>query len=105
MEQWALLSSAFRLLRKGGWLLYSTCALCPQENDGMIERLIKKFGMESFVIEKSLSSAPFDKLRDHGEVRDHNNHILLEPTLYGYQILPDKSNGAGPIYFSLIKKQ
>ena len=107
MEQWALLSSAFRLLRRGGWLLYSTCALCPQENDSMIERLIKKFGTGAFVIEKNLSCAsfapfdPFDKLRDH---KDFKNRILLEETLYGNQIFPDKSNGAGPIYFSLIRK-
>ena len=99
MEQWALLSSAFRLLRRGGYLLYSTCALAPQENDGMIERLIKKFGQEAFCIEKDLACGPFDRLRDHG------GNILLEPTLYGQQILPDKSNGAGPIYFSVIKKR
>ena len=105
MEQWALLSSAFRLLRRGGYLLYSTCALAPQENDGMIERLIKKFGQEAFCIEKDLACGPFDKLRDHGELRDHGGNILLEPTLYGQQILPDKSNGAGPIYFSVIKKR
>ena len=29
----------------------------------------------------------------------------FERTEFGYQILPDKSNGAGPIYFCLIKKQ
>ena len=91
MEQWALLSSAFRLLRKGGWLLYSTCALCPQENDGMIEKLIKKFGMGALSLSKGIVNK--------------STSIKLEPTLYGYQILPDKSNGAGPIYFALIKKQ
>lgn len=97
MEQWALLSCAYRLLRKGGYLLYSTCALATQENDGMIERLIKKFGQDSFVVEEvhDISKGPFDKLRDH---------VTLERTTYGYQILPDVSNGAGPIYFSLIKK-
>ncbi len=89
-EQWALLSSAFRLLRRGGYLLYSTCALCPQENDGMIDRLIKKFGEESFVIEQSVSKSM--------------DRVSLEPTTHGHQILPDTSGGAGPIYFSLIKK-
>ncbi len=103
MEQWALLSSAFRLLRKGGYLLYSTCALCPQENDCMIERLIKKFGRDTFVIEKSdPSTAP---VIARSEATRQSTSITLEPTLYGHQILPDKSNGAGPIYFSLIKKQ
>ena len=90
MEQWALLSSAFRLLRRGGHLLYSTCALCPQENDSMIARLEKKFGSESFVIERQMLPP---------------TTLKLEQTQYGYHILPDASNGAGPIYFSLIKKQ
>ena len=98
MEQWALLSCAFRLMRKGGYLLYSTCALATQENDGMIERLIKKFGQDSFVIEEKPSAviARSEATRQ--------STILLERTAYGNQILPDASNGAGPIYFSLIRK-
>ena len=51
-EQWALLSSAYRLLSVGGVLLYSTCALCPDENDGMIERLYTKFNNRSLSLEE-----------------------------------------------------
>ena len=101
MEQWALLSSAYRLLRKGGYLLYSTCALAPQENDKMMEKLIQKFnkeGSDAFeFIEPKPQIAQISKCCD----------FLLpeyEKTKYGYQILPDTSNGAGPIYFSLIRK-
>ena len=110
MEQWALLSSAFRLLRRGGYLLYSTCALCPQENDGMIDRLIKKFGADSFEIQEpaviaSGATATFAKqnVGKHAPACDQST-ILLEKSIHGHQILPDTSNGAGPIYFSLIKK-
>ena len=100
-EQWALLSSAYRLLRPEGILLYSTCALCPQENDEMMERLIKKFqkgGSDSFeFVEPAPQISQISKCADF---------VLseYEKTKYGYQILPDISNGAGPIYFSLIKK-
>lgn len=100
-EQWALLSCAFRLLSPGGTLLYSTCALCPQENDEMIRRLIKKFNKEkeSFTfLEPNLQNIDLSTFSD----------VKLpefERTEFGYQILPDKSNGAGPIYFCLIKKQ
>ena len=100
-EQWALLSCAFRLLAPGGTLLYSTCALCPQENDEMIRRLIKKFNKEKETftfLEPNLQNIDLSSFSD----------VKLpefERTEFGYQILPDKSNGAGPIYFCLIKKQ
>ena len=93
-EQWALLSSAWRLLRKGGWLLYSTCALCPQENDEMIERLIKKFN----------KNGSCEVLPQDNNISASNSSIILEKTRFGFQILPDVSAGAGPIYFALIKK-
>ena len=100
-EQWALLSCAFRLLAPGGTLLYSTCALCPQENDEMIRRLIKKFNKEkeSFTfLEPNLQNIDLSTFSDVKLPE-------VERTEFGYQILPDKSNGAGPIYFCLIKKQ
>lgn len=101
MEQWALLSSAYRLLQPGGYLLYSTCAICPQENDEMLDRLIKKFNKDgdafSFV----------EPNPDLTEITSYVNMELpeFEKTRNGYQIFPDVQNGAGPIYFSLIRKQ
>ena len=99
-EQWALLSSAFRLLRPEGILLYSTCALCPEENDGMIERLYKKFSKngDAFTL---LEPSP-----DVSEISDFVKISLpgFEKTKYGYMIMPDQQNGAGPIYFSIVRK-
>lgn len=99
-EQWALLSSAYRLLSPQGILLYSTCALCPEENDGMIDRLYKKFNKEgdAFTL---LEPAP-----ELSQISDFTDITLpgFEKTKYGYMIMPDKQNGAGPIYFSIIKK-
>lgn len=99
-EQWALLSSAYRLLQPGGILLYSTCALCPEENDGMISRLYKKFNKDGSAFEL-LPPSP-----DLSEIEGFTKITLpeYEKTEFGYQILPDTANGAGPIYFSIIKK-
>lgn len=99
-EQWALLSSAYRLLQKDGIMVYSTCALCPQENDEMIERLYKKFNKEGDA---------FELLNPSPNVKEIQNFVEItlpdfEKTKYGYQILPDKQKGAGPIYFTIIKK-
>ena len=101
-EQWALLSSAYRLLRPHGILLYSTCALCPEENDGMIERLYKKFNK---------SGEAFELLEPKTELSQVSAFAPaltlpgFEKTQYGYMIMPDKEKGAGPIYFSIIFKK
>lgn len=42
-EQFGLLCSAFRLLKPGGRLVYSTCTLNPVEDDQVVEKLLKKF--------------------------------------------------------------
>lgn len=101
-EQWALLSSAYRLLSPQGILLYSTCALCPEENDGMIERLYKKFNKDGSAF-SLLEPDP-----DLNEVSAFAPSLTLpgfEKTQYGYMIMPDRQNGAGPIYFSIIRKE
>ena len=101
-EQWALLSSAYRLLSPNGILLYSTCALCPEENDGMIERLYKKFNKDGTAF-SLLEPEP-----DLDQVKAFAPALTLpgfEKTKYGYMIMPDKQNGAGPIYFSILRKE
>ena len=99
-EQWALLSSAYRLLRPEGILLYSTCALCPDENDGMIERLYKKFNKEGNAFSLLEAEPDLSQISDFAQITLPG----FEKTRYGYMIMPDKQNGVGPIYFSIIKK-
>ncbi len=101
MEQWALLSSAYRLLSVDGILLYSTCALCPQENDEMMERLIKKFNKDGTSFEFIEPAPKVEEIEQYVNIKLPS----MEKTKYGYMILPDKADGAGPIYFSIIHKQ
>ena len=106
MEQWALLSSAYRMLKDNGILLYSTCALAPKENDEVIERLFKKFDN---CVNLSFESEKYQNLKnDEAKLQLFTDNVSLpdfERTKYGYQTLPDKQNGAGPIYFSIIMKK
>ncbi len=84
-RQWSLLSAAFLLLKDNAFLVYSTCALSCQENDEVIARLIKKY-------------------KDQVEIISTPSLEDAEKTQYGNIFLPDRANGAGPIYFCLVKK-
>lgn len=106
-SQWALLSSSWRLLSPNGYLLYATCALSPDENDGIVQRLQKKYGnvvqkstfleMRAFFLQNSVS-CPIKTDVPLAEI-----FSLCEETALGVQFLPDKSH-CGPLYFSLLQK-
>ena len=83
-RQWSLLSAAFLLLKQGGSLVYSTCAITPDENDEPVSRLLEKYGEK---IKLDLPDFPEG-----------------EKTRYGRLILPDKFNGMGPIYVARLRK-
>ena len=100
VEQWALLSSAYRMLAPGGYMLYSTCALCHEENDGMIEKLLSKFDSAACVYSENFPKAITDSARQRCGI----SFEAIEKTTCGFHLLPDVHDGAGPIYFSLVKK-
>lgn len=84
-KQYSLLSSAWLALRQGGRLMYSTCALSPLENDGVIEKLLKK-KTDAVVLKQSLLGPKF------------------EETQFGRVYAPDRS-GFGPMYSCLLTKE
>ena len=92
-----ILASAFDALRPGGVLVYSTCALSPTENDAVVARVLKR----------RVPAALLDR-PTRAELQDICNDLIpvesLEPTTNGYQILPDRAGGSGPIYFARLRK-
>lgn len=91
-RQWALLSGAWLVLKENGYLLYSTCALSPRENDEVAHKLIKKYS-DVEVIECNTN-----------EITGYEELPLGEKTTFGRHILPDTNPGAGPIYYVLFRK-
>jgi 16S rRNA C967 or C1407 C5-methylase (RsmB/RsmF family) len=87
-QAYAMALSALMALKVGGKLLYCTCALSPLENDGVVERVLQK--------------------KDEGvrllSVELEDQRVVAEPTRFGVQILPDLSQGAGPLYIALLTK-
>ena len=87
------------MLKKDGILLYSTCALSHKENDDVIERLLKKFDDAEIIF---LDSEFY--IQNKNDV-ERVKEFYPERTQFGYHILPDMQNGAGPIFFSIIRKK
>jgi 16S rRNA (cytosine1407-C5)-methyltransferase len=84
-RQWSLLSAAFLLLQPGGSLVYATCAISDEENDAVVSRLFEKYGDQALPEEPGFSEG--------------------EKTRYGRIILPDASDGMGPMYVAAFLKR
>jgi len=53
VRQARLLESAFRALKVGGEVVYSTCTLTPEENEGVLEQLLQRFAGAVEIIDLS----------------------------------------------------
>lgn len=85
-RQYALLCSALLACKPGGRVVYSTCSVSSLENDENIRKLIKKKG------------DTFQCLTDFARA-------IGEKTEFGWQILPDKYPGWGPMYWVALEKR
>lgn len=83
VSQFAMLASALDIVKVGGIIVYSTCALSQLENDDIIRKLEQKRGGRFEIIRKEFRFG--------------------EPTEFGWQILPD-TTGWGPFYLAVIKR-
>ena len=85
VEQGALLASAVDALKPGGTVVYGTCALSPMENDDVVKKILKK--------------RPSMKMVEIGDLLPG-----ADRTEFGVHILPDRSEGRGPIYCAKLVK-
>jgi len=64
--------------------VYSTCSINPDENDGVIYKLLKK-------------------KKDQVKLIPQQTYAVGEKTEYGVAFMPDRC-GFGPLYYSVIEK-
>ena len=83
-RQYSLLSAALLAVKSGGRIVYSTCSINPEENDGVIHKLLKK-------------------KKDQVKLMPQETYAVGEKTEYGVAFLPDRC-GFGPLYYAVIEK-
>lgn len=82
-RQYALLCSGLLASIPGGQIVYSTCSVNPDENDGVIQRYLKK--------------------KDDAEVLELNLPVGRK-TEFGILIMPHECAGWGPMYVAKLRK-
>ena len=81
-EQKSLLHSAYCVLKKGGILVYSTCSLEPEENEAVIDWLLKrhkKTALEEIKIEGLKSTNPILEHKGNKFDKSISNCLRLWP--------------------------
>ncbi|KAI1827349.1 S-adenosyl-L-methionine-dependent methyltransferase [Xylaria intraflava] len=97
-----LLMTALEAVRVGGRVLYATCSLSNDENDGVIEK-----GMELAQKDRKKYSTGWDfSVRSADLARVGGFEGWAEPTKHGWLVLPDLPSGGkwGPLFFALLEK-
>ncbi|SIQ47233.1 16S rRNA methyltransferase RsmF [Alkalispirochaeta americana] len=93
ITQFAILAAAIDSAKPGGYVLYVTCALANRENDLLLERTLARRGHRVEVLPLDPESLAREGIRG------------AEKTTWGLHILPDRCNGAGPLYCSLLRRR
>ncbi len=99
-RQLMLLTHASRLLKPGGVMVYSTCALAPAENDELIEKFLMKVAKTTPVEVVPFSVKEAVWLVEKGI----NPSEVIDAGKWGVLLLPDKSK-YGPLYICKIRKK
>ncbi|XP_033339014.2 5-methylcytosine rRNA methyltransferase l(2)10685 isoform X1 [Megalopta genalis] len=93
-----ILTNALKLVSVGGTVVYSTCALSPVQNDGVVHVALKKAWEETnhIMVVKDMTEAlfPLRYVYEFGEIGMRYGHIVV-PTL---------GNNWGPMYFCKIER-
>jgi 16S rRNA C967 or C1407 C5-methylase (RsmB/RsmF family) len=93
-RQYALASAAVDSVKPGGYVVYATCALSPEENEAVLARIIRRGTSGG----RAVTAVPIaeDTFRSW-------DIPVVEMRSVGVHILPDRSRGAGPMYCALLQ--
>ncbi|XP_043521967.1 5-methylcytosine rRNA methyltransferase NSUN4 [Frieseomelitta varia] len=93
-----ILTTALKLVSVGGTVVYSTCALSPVQNDGVVQVALKRAWEENncVMVVKDMTEAllPLQCIYNFGNI----------DLKYGHIVIPTLQNNWGPMYFCKMEK-
>lgn len=114
-RQYQLLLNAIKLIQISGRIVYSTCSIHEIENDLLVQKALQKvnkyeekngYTIEVVPVESLLPAVLRSEAVTVATASGVAEALTLgEKTSCGWQILPDRSNGFGPIYLSVLTKK
>lgn len=99
-----LIESAFKALKKGGTMIYSTCTLEPEENEGVVSYLLRKYNRAEVIEVPLFDSKEFSTFKKHVKrgILSWNSHEYEKDVHNTYRVLP--SSEMMGFYIAMIKK-
>lgn len=98
MLQLGLLLSGFDCLKPGGTMVYATCTLSPQENEAVVDTLLKKRP------NAKLKKISIDGLRYHKGITEWMSKRFQDELEYCIRIYPYDCNGEGFFIAKILKE-
>ncbi|NOX89717.1 MAG: RsmB/NOP family class I SAM-dependent RNA methyltransferase [Calditrichaeota bacterium] len=96
-KQRQLLVSAFKALKVGGELVYSTCSIAPEENEELIQFMLDHYPLEIMEIDPGLRESFLPGLTEY------NNKAYVPEMTNAVRILPHIHNMEGFFVIKLLK--
>lgn len=85
-KQQRLLFSAVQCLKPGGMLVYATCSLAPEENEGVLDKVLRTFGdalvVEPLGVELEVMQPPLSSWKGRGFDHDLSDARRILPSAF-----------------------
>lgn len=106
--QTSLLCAAIDSCKENGMIVYMTCSINPMENELCINKVLKKRDIKVLNTLECISPCSHISHNNSSTTLETSHtsipRLVLETLPYGHIILPDQSQGAGPLYICVLQK-
>ena len=99
-QQGGLLTAGLRTLRPGGCCIYSTCTYAPEENEVVVDRILRKMGDEF-----ELEAIPCAMPQGMPGLTEWNDRSLRADMTHCLRLLPGIDSGLTGFFIARIRRR